>query len=63
MAVGTAGWFLGAAFKAIVERAVRVEEAVGVAALLALVGWLAWKRFRSRGPADEARRAPFGPKH
>jgi len=53
VAVGSAGWALGAAFAGILQRSVRVEEALGVACALALGAWLVWRRLqRSRLRTD-----------
>lgn len=45
-ALGSAGWGLGAAFAGILQRSVRVEEALGGAGVLALGAWLSWRCLR-----------------
>ncbi|HEY8944480.1 MAG TPA: DedA family protein [Polyangiaceae bacterium] len=43
IAVGTAGWALGAALARVLERAARIEELLLAAAVLAAALWMAWR--------------------
>lgn len=57
--VGGAGWALGAALTALLQRAVHVEELLAATGLAMFIGWCIWRHIQRRVTTDSTPSSPL----